>query len=100
MTDPGYRHVDDLPAVIFRHWIHSREEDSEGLEVYRPEGFGFPPSFGREGIEMRKDGEFIQDDIGPADGVMQVSGRWALVGRSRWWSRSPALRERATRSRS
>jgi hypothetical protein len=69
----------DLPQGVFRHWIHSREEDADGLEVFRPEGFAFPPSFGRDGFEMQADGTFIQDDIGPADGVVQVPGRWQLI---------------------
>ncbi|MGZ9112552.1 MAG: hypothetical protein ACXW3X_16135 [Rhodoplanes sp.] len=73
----------DLPAAIFRHWIHSREEDTGDIEVYRPEGFAFPPSFGRDGFEMRKNGQFIQDDIGPADGVVQVLGRWTSLGSRR-----------------
>jgi hypothetical protein len=73
----------DLPPAIFRHWIHSREEDTGDIEVYRPEGFAFPPSFGRDGFEMRKDGQFIQDDIGPADGVVQVLGRWTSLGSQR-----------------
>ena len=68
------------PATIFRHWVHSREEDTGDLEVYRPHGFAFPPSFGRDGFEMRKNGEFIQDDIGPADGIVQVKGRWEWQG--------------------
>lgn len=72
-----------LPPAIFRHWIHSREEDTAGIEVFRPEGFAFPPSFGRDGFEMRKDGQFIQDDVGPADGVVQVLGRWTLLGPQR-----------------
>ena len=60
-----------LPRALFRHWVHSREEDSGDIEVYRPDGFAFPPAFGRDGFEMRVDGEFIQDDIGPADGIVQ-----------------------------
>jgi hypothetical protein len=67
-----------LPAPMFGHWKHSREEDSGKVEIYRPEGFSFPPSFGRDGFEMKKDGGFIQDDLGPADGIVQVRGRWEL----------------------
>lgn len=70
----------DLPAVIFRRWIHSREEDAGDVEVFRPEGFAFPPAFARDGFEMRKDGQFIQYDIGLADEVVQVLGRWTLLG--------------------
>src|SRR4051794_13969885 len=72
-----------LPSELFQHWIHSREEDSDGIEVYRPEGFPFPPSFGRDGFEMHRDGRFVQDDIGPADGTVQVEGRWEQVAARR-----------------
>jgi hypothetical protein len=72
-----------LPPALFRHWVHSREEDAGGEEVYRPEGFAFPPSFGRDGFELRADGTFIQDDVGPADGIVRVRGRWTLRGRNR-----------------
>ena len=70
--------VEALP--LFRHWIHSREEDFAGVEVYRPEGFDFPPSFGREGFAMRRDGAFIQDVLARADGTVQVRGRWRVIG--------------------
>ncbi len=67
-----------VPQTLFKHWVHSREEDGGDVEVYRPKGFSFPPSFGRDGFEIRKNGEFIQDDIGPADGIVQVPGHWEL----------------------
>ncbi|MGY1707502.1 hypothetical protein ACI79C_23305 [Geodermatophilus sp. SYSU D00697] len=73
----------DLPSELFRHWVHSREEDEADLQVFRPPHFGFPPSFGREGFEMRPDGEFVQDDVGPADGIVQTRGRWTLEGSGR-----------------
>jgi hypothetical protein len=69
-----------LAAAIFGHWVHSREEDAEGLEVFRPDAFPFPPSFGRDGLELLPDGTLIQDDIGPADGIVQVPWRWRLLG--------------------
>lgn len=72
-----------LPASIFQHWRHSFEEDSGGVEVFRPDGVSLPPAFGREGFEMRADGTFIQDDIGPADGIVRVPGRWTSLGPAR-----------------
>lgn len=72
-----------LPPLVFRRWVHSREEDTEGVEVYRPDGFVFPPAFGRDGFEMARDGGFLQQDIGPADGVVDVRGRWAQTGPGR-----------------
>jgi hypothetical protein len=69
-----------LPRAVFRHWIHSREEDAGGVEVYRPEGYAFPPSFGRDGFEMQPEGRFIQDVISPTDGTEQVPGHWRQTG--------------------
>jgi hypothetical protein len=72
-----------LPPAMFRHWVHSREEDAGGEEVYRPEDFAFPPSFGRDGFEPLPDGTFVQDLVGPADGIVRVRGRWTQRGRNR-----------------
>lgn len=83
MTQSTGDQIAGLPDVVFRHWIHSHEEDEGDIEVYRPEGFNFQPSRGRTGFEMSRDGGFIQDDIAPGDGVVQVSGRWMLAGPGR-----------------
>jgi hypothetical protein len=83
MTDTVYARQGsraDPPPAIFRRWVHSREDDADGLEVFRPEGFEFPPSFGRDGFEMHENGEFVQEDVGPADGIVRVAGRWAALG--------------------
>ena len=72
-----------LPLVVLRRWVHSREEDTDGVEVYRPDGFDFPPAFGRDGFEMARDGGFVQQDIGPADGVVHMAGRWRQTGPAR-----------------
>lgn len=72
-----------MTCEIFRRWIHSIEEDAEGVEVFRPEGFAFPPSFGRDGFEMLKDGQFIQEDVGPADGIERTIGCWVAFGPQR-----------------
>ncbi len=53
------------------------------MEVFRPDGVSLPPARGRDGFEMRVDGTFLQDDIGPADGIVQVPGRWTLLGPAR-----------------
>src|SRR5919112_1857013 len=63
--------------ALFGHWIHSREEDRDDVQVFRREGFSFPVSFGRDGFRMFDDGIFLQEDIGPADGIVTVPGRWS-----------------------
>lgn len=70
------RRTTDLPPELFRHWIHSREEDEGDVQFFRPEGSAFPPSRGRDGMDMRPDGSFVQDDIGPGDGIVRTKGRW------------------------
>ena len=69
-----------LPLVIFRHWLHLREQDTGDIEEYRPEGFVFPPAFQRDGFRIYADGVFIQEDLGPLDVPVPVLGRWELRG--------------------
>jgi hypothetical protein len=83
----------ELPPQLFRHWIHSREEDQGDIEFYRPEDFDFPPAFGRDGLELRPDGVFIQDDIGPADEIIRTRGHWTAQGHDRIEVRFGGARE-------
>lgn len=66
--------------TLFRRWLHSFEEDTEDIKVYRPSDFDFPPAFGRDGFEIKENGEFIRIDIGPADGIVEIAGRWEAKG--------------------
>jgi hypothetical protein len=66
----------NVPAELFRAWLHSHEEDAGDVQVYRPRGYSFPRARGRTGFEMKEGGEFILYDIAPADGSERVSGRW------------------------
>lgn len=66
----------ELPSAMFRRWTHSREEDTNDITVYRPLSFPFPPSRGREAIEFRENGEFIQYRIGATDRSEAIVGRW------------------------
>lgn len=74
------RQPNELPLVIFQHWIHSYEEDATDAKVYRPSHYNFPPSRGRSGFEIRKNGEFINYGIAPTDGIRKVGGRWKAEG--------------------
>jgi hypothetical protein len=66
-----------LPSEIYeKHWIHSREEDTEGIQVYRPSTFNFPLSRGRRGFEIEKSGAFLEYGIGPDDRSNKVEGKW------------------------
>ncbi|AQA03076.1 hypothetical protein BVC93_12245 [Mycobacterium sp. MS1601] len=63
-------------------WRHSFEEDHDGITVYRPESYTFPPARGRGGVEFGPDGGFIDWGPGAAD-VPQ--------GRHGFWSGTPDL---------
>ena len=65
-------------AALYQKWMHSFEDEKgqPGVEVYRPEGFAFPPARGRKGLKLGKDGMLVRFDIGPSDGEKVVMGRW------------------------
>lgn len=70
----------DLLPGLFKHWIHSREEDTESVKVYRPSNYDFPPSRGREGFDLKENGEFVQYGIAPTDRPQTVKGQWKAEG--------------------
>ncbi|HEU4444596.1 MAG TPA: hypothetical protein VFR94_07980 [Nitrososphaeraceae archaeon] len=74
--------LDRLPAEIFKHWIESREDrdNRPNVSVYRPRDFKFPPSRGRRGFEIKKNGEFILYEIGSADRPVKMVGNFTVEG--------------------
>jgi hypothetical protein len=68
------------PNALFRTWVHSHEEDTADGRVYRPQGFPFPRSRGRDAFEVRPGGEFIHYEMAPGDGSLGRSGRWRAQG--------------------
>jgi hypothetical protein len=71
--------MNELPQAIFRKWMHSREEDRDGITVYRDPSYPHPPARGRDGIEFRPGGEFIDWGIGAGDYGQANKGRWDAV---------------------
>ena len=70
--------MNGLPNEIFRRWGHSFEEDAGGMKVYRPIDFEFPRARGRDGIEFRPDGTFIDWTVGRGDANEGIPGKWNL----------------------
>jgi hypothetical protein len=68
--------LDKLPKSIFRHWVHSREEDYDDIQVFRLSTYSFPPARGRDGFEIKSTGEFIEYDIGRDDRPRPVVGHF------------------------
>lgn len=75
--------MDELPGGLFQRWMHSFEEDNEGVTVYRPADYPFPPARGRGGMEFASDGRFIDRPVGRGDAQDTVVGRWELAGGGR-----------------
>jgi hypothetical protein len=75
-----------VPVMIERaqvegRWVHSHEEDTVDETVFRAadSGYAFPPSRGREALELRPDGSYAGTAPGPADKPQETGGgRWAL----------------------
>ena len=61
---------------IFQHWSHAHEEDGDGFRTFRPDGYELPPSRGREGYEIRRNGSFMHYPIGAADAPDKVPAKW------------------------
>lgn len=70
--------MDDFRACLPGRWMHSHEEDTRGIEVYRPASYRFPPARGRTGFELSADGRAAYIGIAPADGPDRISGRWEI----------------------
>jgi hypothetical protein len=68
-----------LPPEIFeKRWIHSREEDTNDIQVFRPSTFKFPLSRGRRAFEVERNRMFIQYGIGPDDTRKKIDGNWTI----------------------
>lgn len=59
-------------------WVHSHEEDTGEEMVFRPAGYTFPPSRGREAFELRPDGSYAGSVPGPVDKPEPTEGEWSL----------------------
>jgi hypothetical protein len=70
--------MSDLSTCLLKHWVHSHEEDTPEVRVYRPADYSFPPSRGRMGFAFREGGELIYHGIAPADGSLASPGRWSV----------------------
>ena len=68
--------IDQL--ILCQKWIHSHEEDTASSTVYRPVAFAFPPSRGREEIDLRPDGMVQGQMAGPDDRRKSRNGSWTI----------------------
>ncbi|MCH7560310.1 MAG: hypothetical protein IIC67_02895 [Thaumarchaeota archaeon] len=65
-----------MKKELTHQWIHSHEDDTEDIMVFRRSNYQFPPSRGRRKIEFKEDGQFIQNDIASSCGLKETVGRF------------------------
>ncbi len=67
------------PKGLAQEWIRSPEEDDlqKGM-IYRPSTYKFPPSRGRESMNLKSDGALIYRKIAPTDGIDTFNGTWTF----------------------
>jgi len=61
-------------------WRYSYEESQDDVQVYRPNTYAFPPSWGRTGFAFDRGGLFTQYDIAATDGIYSRPGTWKMDG--------------------
>lgn len=73
----------DLPSALYKHWVHSHEEDEGDVQVYRPADYDFPPARGRRGFELDPGGEARLYGPGRSDRPEATTARWSSAGAGR-----------------
>ena len=61
-------------------WIHSHEEDTDDVMVFRRPEHEFPRSRGRRSIDLRADGSYAERSPGPVDVPVETTGKWRRAG--------------------
>lgn len=67
-------------AALIGSWTHSHEEDHDGVQVFRPSDFDFPPSRGRTSLTLHPDSTATLGTPGPDDRGTSDDGTWDLTG--------------------
>jgi len=65
-----------MKDIVGVEWLHSHEDDKDGMRAYRPADYNFPPSRGRQGFKIEEDGTFTVYGIAPTDGRKIEKGSW------------------------
>ena len=72
--------MQNLQTCLLGRWMHSHEEDTPSIAIYRPREYEFPPARGRTGFDFKVSGKAVYYGIAGSDGVNEHSGRWTTQG--------------------
>lgn len=68
-------------AQLVGSWTHSHEEDRDGLELWRPADYPFPPARGRTTFTLLPDHGAVVGTPGLDDRGTTQAGTWSLEQR-------------------
>jgi hypothetical protein len=68
------------PGQLAGTWAHVHEEDSAGVQVFRPGDLPLPPARGRTFLTLEPDGSASRRAPGPDDRRVLSDGRWEVTG--------------------
>ncbi|NIK74163.1 hypothetical protein FHS56_001676 [Thermonema lapsum] len=67
-------------SMLFQtEWVHAREQDQNGMEVYVKEGSKLPPARFRERMKFDEDGTFHWLMLAPNDAHKMNKGSWEKI---------------------
>lgn len=69
-------------ALLGVKWVHSYEEDTDSIRVYRKDTYDFPPSRGRYAFHLKPDGTYEAFNIGKTDKIEPATGHWKTIDES------------------
>jgi hypothetical protein len=67
------------PSQLAKRWVHSHEEDTDDEMVFRPSDHALPRSRGRETLDLRADGTYLEHGIGADDRPVPADGTWQVT---------------------
>lgn len=66
--------------AVVGQWVHSHEDDHDGMQVFRPAPYPFPPARGRTAFTLQPDGSAVTGQPGPVDRGESLEGTWDFTG--------------------
>ena len=63
---------------LCQEWIHSYEEDTKEIKVYRPASYDFPFGWNREKMKIMENRVIVLYEIAPNDAMNSTKASWDL----------------------
>ena len=91
--------MNGTPPELVGVWMHSHEEDTDSIMVFRPRQYTFPRTRGRDAMELRADGTCVWHGSGPDDRGRATLGHCENLGNAQVHIAIPAAGDRLVNHR-